>query len=911
MDKRNTYILAQYRDGGKYRNFLGFLYHFPNSYLNNFDELPIQFIFYEPIKEGKGEYFGCGIIESIVPDNENNNYHFATIKDYQEFNNPVSYRDEKGGLLEGKSPHYNPQNAVRKIPQELYDEICLDGGINLQFKSDSHLIKVLGEQLIGSEKVGILELIKNAIDAQATYCKVRIEKIDTLPKIDEAEYEFDKFDSPVIIIEDDGIGMSKEVIENGWLRPASTLKTNIKERIKNERKKAIESGNLGTYDALIKKLKKEHGNRIPLGEKGVGRFATHRLGQYLELRTKVKENPYELVLKIDWNRFDVISDNFVNLDSIDVSITKQPISRNYDKIDSGTQLIIYGGKPGFEWDEDSILNLNKAILSLNSPNPKHKISYNTKSEYPSFNAYLECPQIEELPQHQVFEESEPNFSLDVLVNDKGIAEYSELKFKHPFDKIPPENWNDDKLDLRIIDDSSSYKKKYWFKNNQKRKPECGAFYIHMDVWYRKSEWIDIPNYKELTEYLDEFGGMSIYRDNILFFDAKLGSEVDWLGLTASKTKQVRKISYRDFIGNVEIEQLENFDLTDKTNREGFIQNKAFKDLSILIRNAIDSFLLHRYLDKRNEYTKLIKGIITDPSKLTEVTKINSRFISNIVNSNYPFDDDPYTFFSGLWEKVEERKYGLIDLEGSVKQLQKSIEMIEGVQDKFVEQAGFGISVALALHEINKITSNFYHGIIHLIKSGKYEKLKLEDLKTTSQSLKTELKRLGPLRAIRNEKRIEFNVVRSISFAYEVFKIPLKVKKIKFEIINPNEDFKIYGRYTALNQVFGNLLDNSIYWIENANKERRTILVKLDKEYRSVIFADSGNDINKIIRPYLFEPGYSLRQPPSGLGLFICKTYLNSMKAKIFETPLKERLSNVPGAHITLDFGRSPSSRDKS
>jgi hypothetical protein len=93
-----------------------------------------------------------------VPDNESDEDYFALIKDYQRFDQPVSYRDEAGGLIEGRSPHYNPQNAVRKIPPDLYDDICLEGGIKLRFKPDSHLIKVLGEQLIGSEKVGILDV---------------------------------------------------------------------------------------------------------------------------------------------------------------------------------------------------------------------------------------------------------------------------------------------------------------------------------------------------------------------------------------------------------------------------------------------------------------------------------------------------------------------------------------------------------------------------------------------------------------------------------------------------------------------------------------------------------------------------------------------------------------------------------
>ncbi len=134
---------------------------------------------------------------------------------------------------------------------------------------------------------------------------------------------------------------------------------------------------------------------------------------------------------------------------------------------------------------------------------------------------------------------------------------------------------------------------------------------------------------------------------------------------------------------------------------------------------------------------------------------------------------------------------------------------------------------------------------------------------------------------------------------------MKRDEIDFNILNPEEDFQIYGRYRALNQIFGNLFDNSIYWIKSSNYKTKEIKVRLDKKYRTIIFADDGKDFNEIIRPHLFQPGYSLRVPPSGLGLFICKSYLNGMKGRIYETPLKDRIPDMTGAHLTIDFSKTP------
>ena len=53
-----------------------------------------------------------------------------------------------------------------------------------------------------------------------------------------------------------------------------------------------------------------------MGEKGVGRFASHRLGKNLIIKTKIEENNYEYVLKIDWDDFNFTSGLYLDLSEI-------------------------------------------------------------------------------------------------------------------------------------------------------------------------------------------------------------------------------------------------------------------------------------------------------------------------------------------------------------------------------------------------------------------------------------------------------------------------------------------------------------------------------------------------------------------------------------------------------------------
>lgn len=161
-----------------------------------------------------------------------------------------------------------------------------------------------------------MELVKNAFDAGASYANVIIENVPELEEIPQNLYRFNEYVGPVIVIEDDGSGMTKEQIEMGWLRPASTIKTNVKERIKREKEKAIREGKLDIFESFYEVIKTENKGRIPLGEKGVGRFASHRLGTKLTIKTKTVENDYEYLLKIDWDDFNVVEGVYKDLDNI-------------------------------------------------------------------------------------------------------------------------------------------------------------------------------------------------------------------------------------------------------------------------------------------------------------------------------------------------------------------------------------------------------------------------------------------------------------------------------------------------------------------------------------------------------------------------------------------------------------------
>ncbi len=85
----------------------------------------------------------------------------------------------------------------------------------LGFRAHARLLTMLGEQLIKNERVALVELVKNAYDADATRVLV-----DFLGFTE----DFKPGPSASIVITDNGVGMTEELVRTAWMNPA-TLRT--------------------------------------------------------------------------------------------------------------------------------------------------------------------------------------------------------------------------------------------------------------------------------------------------------------------------------------------------------------------------------------------------------------------------------------------------------------------------------------------------------------------------------------------------------------------------------------------------------------------------------------------------------------------------------------------------------------
>ena len=84
----------------------------------------------------------------------------------------------------------------------------------------ARLLTMLGEQLIKNEQIALAELIKNSYDADAEWVKVSFVDFG----YDENKKEIFKTAKSKIIVEDNGCGMTLDIIEDSWMNPATPNK---------------------------------------------------------------------------------------------------------------------------------------------------------------------------------------------------------------------------------------------------------------------------------------------------------------------------------------------------------------------------------------------------------------------------------------------------------------------------------------------------------------------------------------------------------------------------------------------------------------------------------------------------------------------------------------------------------------
>jgi signal transduction histidine kinase len=698
-----------------------------------------------------------------------------------------------------------------------------------------HIITI-GRDLIKDKYAAIVELVKNAYDADSPYCKVSLKPFK---KITKENGEHGEINGIRIEIKDEGHGMDFTTVTDTWMVPSTDNK--LKRKISPKK-------------------------RTMQGRKGVGRYAASMLGDDLVLQT-IDEKGELTTLYLIWK-------NFVDaeyLSDVDVLIENFETKRK-----NGTEIIVVGDESHLnEWNEKQLQNLKFELKKLVPPIDRNEHNVDTNIE--DFKIQLELGDFPYEGFRNKTEDIEPyplielyDYRITGSVSPNGVAKlkFHNNRLKDANEEIIPE-FN---IDLNI---------------NPKRKQDekyCGEIQVDFRVFDREVESIDNlierglkdpetnkkVGRREARVILDTYNGIGVFRNG--FRIRPLGDAgYDWLELDKERVQNPSlKIGSEQVIGFIHIQSEEDSQLYEKSARDGLKETAQYFGLLEICKQTLLE------LEKRRFAYRLKVGL--GRSKRGVEEKINTLYNFNDLKENINKQLD----MLGIEPKKRETINKIIS--EKEEKSNKIADELKQIIALYQGQATVGKIVNVILHEGRK-PLGYFKNQFPLISEWN------EELKNnfSQETLDTIINRLGvvdeqanifiklfgkldPLSAKKREKKKDFNLRTVIENVKDVFLVELESQKIEYKIdcdINQtcfgwSEDFYI---------IFTNLVDNGIYWLQNNKASNKQIHFKVYEEDELLIveYRDNGQGIEKnlIESEIIFEPEFSNKSGGgSGLGLAI-------------------------------------------
>ncbi len=695
------------------------------------------------------------------------------------------------------------------------------------FRTRARILCQLGEQLIKNESIALLELIKNSYDADATKCDILM--------VDPSDSE-----NGSIVIRDDGDGMNYDTIINVWLE----IGTDYKEK--------------QSHDEQTKRTKKFH--RMRLGEKGIGRLGVHRLGRQIELITRGKNSGTEVVLSINWDAAESVS----MIEDIPISI-EQREPTEFKQNDSG--MIIRITKLRNSWTRSSLRECKRAIAALNSPfetldSFKVSLSVNGK-ENKWLEGLLDFSSIRDYALYH----------FDITMSGCHIQTFKyEFKPWNVLDKLKSRTveWNSSNVNSRIITFQGNGHGKKQEEDVDLSDPDIGTVRFQGVIFDRDSKilTLGVQDKAGLKEYLDINGGIRVFRDNMRIMDYGEPKN-DWLDLNSRRVNRPGvHISNNVIIGAVYLDRESSANLVEKANREGFLENKAYRNLY----NALE-FCLERIESERGTDKNLLRAFYGPKEVDVPVTSSISE-LKEIVESSIKEQDVKHKILTCL-TRIEDN--------------------YEAITESLIRSAGAGLNLTVVIHQMEKILKDVQSMIKKNVAVGLIEK-RVIDLTNLIEGYSI-LVRSSSLKE-RNLKGILKQAIFNVSFRLEAHNITIVNA---FEMRTKTD--AICAENHLLNALL-NIFDNSIWWLGYSKTSPAEIFLDISdafKGYISIVIADNGPGFTKptdeIIKPFVSDkPG------GMGIGLHLTHEIMKALNGKllfpgneIFEIP--ERFQR--GAIIAL------------
>ncbi|MBE2213970.1 MAG: ATP-binding protein [Opitutaceae bacterium] len=753
------------------------------------------------------------------------------------------------------------------------------------FSVSARVAMQLGRESISSSNTAIVELVKNAYDADADWVKIRFAGLGTA--------------KPRMLIEDNGQGMTEGELRENWLCIGTTNKQQVGK-----------SGKKG---------------RVQTGEKGLGRLGLDRLchRSVLQSLRRVEDEDTMPVsaemfpdvkrcaieLDIQWDRYqaagrrletiehDIGFIEHLNFDALTLQSAEFP---------HGTRLLLEGLKD--DWTHARIAELGDELALLLSPFGRPE----------DFSIYIDSGQNWKdvdgpvLPPSTLLELA--NWKVDAAIESADEDERVSIRMTssmHERAFLPePALWSD-----------FTKHKNQTMAADLPRKSRCGPLKLQFYVFIRDADELAKrgSGLSEISDFLESNRGIRIYRDG---FRVKPygdpSGQNDWLTLSlrravnpAAISRANWKVGFHQVVGAVFITKEGNPELIDQTNREGIVEGRAFDDMRVFADKVVQYFEGRAHQDAMAQAPRP-EPVEEPPGRSSERA---AEALDQIDDAVKGMQGGPMLLTSqGSPAPEADRAQQIAEAVQKVKAELANAEGQRKAQDALLAELKEEVSVLTSLASLGIMTASFGHERVNdateVLNDAARLKAYVENPQGTLFSKEDQLAMLAHLAAgaqridafakfaldhVRPRKRIRQGaklkpvVERTLRVFDELLcgRFGAKVT----QSIPDNDEFDVPGWEAGWESVLVNMITNASWALSKTPVANRKISIALAREGDEVVmtFQDSGVGLEAGTEEDIFRPGVSTKSDEhgriigTGMGLTIVHSFITANKGAIRPT----------------------------
>ena len=675
-----------------------------------------------------------------------------------------------------------------------------------------HLLTI-GRDLIQDNYAAVIELVKNAYDADSPDVSIEFRKSP-----DRSGYS--------IVISDHGHGMSRDDVINKWLVPSTQDK--------------------------IKRQNSPSGRPLQ-GSKGVGRYAASVLGKDMFLETVTRSGEKTMIF-LEWKDFEEAQ----YLDDVNILVETTQTSEP-----QGTRLIMNGNNQHLvRWNKDRFDKLRFELKKLTSP------IIRTLSHEASSDVFRISLRVEGFPNVSDIKETvEPYPLLELFdyrivgyisTEGKGMLTYSSQKARNivdqkiPFDFGNPTDCGELDIDIRVYD----------------REPKSIDSLIKRGF---KDEFGNYVEKNQARQILNANNGIAVYRNG--FRIRPLGdAEFDWLKLNARRIQTpTRCIGSNQVIGYVQIQSEHQSGLIEKSARDGLLENQAFEQLKAVTEEVLAELEILRYIYRKKE------GLSRHSIKVDRDLQglFSSDTLKQNIQTQLTKGEVDRTTADEIIELIKqdaEEKNKVVEEIREVVAIYQAQAVLGKIVRVILHEGSKPIAYFNNQIDNLKYWCKSFQKTKDPLKLEKIETIANGILQNAEVFVKL-FRRLDPLAAGKRGRKKLLEMKKTIEGTLSVFENEMKLCNV-FANVNGPDHFKFSAWEQDIYAIFTNLVDNSLYWISEKESLRRKISIDIKIEGSTLVYIDyrdtgPGIDVAHIDNEVIFEPDFTTKPGGgSGLGLAI-------------------------------------------